>query len=98
MIAPRRGDPAVLLPGPAVHVEVTVAVPRDAQEAHRRRFVLAPHGQRELPPQALDRASVTLGLDSMAELLVDPAILRRVGGRVVADGGQPEQVARQLRT
>src|SRR3989440_10975295 len=40
----------------------------------------------------------TLGLDRLAELLVDCANLRRAGGRVVADGGQPEQVARQLRT
>src|SRR5207248_5091548 len=39
-VAGRQG--AVLLPGPAVHVQATVAVPRDAQEAHRRRFVLAP--------------------------------------------------------
>src|SRR5207247_123422 len=30
--------------------------------------------------------------------LVDRANLRWAGGRVVADGGQPEQVARQLRT
>src|SRR3712207_7824926 len=27
------GQGAVLLPGPAVHVEATIAVPRDAQEA-----------------------------------------------------------------
>src|SRR5213078_992379 len=51
-----------------------------------------------LPPQALDRSAATLGLDRLAELLVDRANLRRAGGRVVADGGQPEQVARQLRT
>src|SRR5918997_6564182 len=38
---------AVLLPGPAVHVQAAVAVSRDAQEAHRRRFCLAPRGQRE---------------------------------------------------
>src|SRR5207249_10864855 len=66
--------------------------------AHRRRLALAPHGKRELPPQPLDRAAATLGLDRLAELLVDRANLRRAGGRVVADGGQPEQVARQLRT
>src|SRR5207244_4489528 len=98
-LAPVAGrQSAVLLPGPAVHVQATVAVPRDAQQAHRRRFFLAPHGQRELPPQPLDRAAATLGLDRLAELLVDRANLSRAGGRVVADGGQPEQVARQLRT
>src|SRR5947208_10449719 len=95
-VAGREG--AILLPGPTGHVQATVAVPRDAEEAHRRRFVLAPHGERELPPQSLDRAAATLGLDRLAELLVDRANLRRAGGRVVADGGQPEQVARQLRT
>src|SRR2546423_8592861 len=95
-VARRRG--AVLLPGAAVHVQATVAIPRDAQEAHRRRFLLAPHGQRELPPQPLDRSAASLRLDRLAELLVDRANLRRAGGRVVADGGQPEQVARQLRT
>src|SRR5947208_12494551 len=95
-VAGRQG--AVVLPGPAGHVQVTVAAPRNAQEAHRRRFLLAPHGQRELPPQPLDRAAATLGLDRLAELLVDRANLRRAGGRVVANGGQPEQVARQLRT
>src|SRR5213079_122767 len=94
-VAGRQG--AVLLPGPAGHVQATVAVPRDAQEAHRRRFVLAPHGERELPPQPLDRSAATLGLDRLAELLVDRANLRRAGSRVVPDGGQPEQVARQLR-
>ena len=41
--------------------------------------------------------AATLGLDRLAELLVDRANLRRAGGRVVADGGQAEQVARQLR-
>ena len=92
------GQGAVLLPGPAVHVQATVAVSRDTQEAHGRRFVLAPHGERELPPQPLDRAPAALGLDRLAELLVDRANLRRSGGRVVADGGQPEQVAWQLRT
>src|SRR5205823_13200793 len=95
-VAGRQG--AVLLPGPAGHVQATVAVPRDAQEAHRRRLALAPHGKRELPPQPLDRAAATLGLDRLPELLVDRAKLRRAGGRVVADGGQPEQVAWQLRT
>ena len=89
---------AVLLPRPAGHVQATVAVPRDAQEADRRRFGLAQHGQRELPPQPLDQSAATLGLDRVAELLVDRANLRRSCGRVVADGGQPEQVARQLRT
>src|SRR5712691_11962849 len=98
-LAPVAGrQSTVLLPGPAIHGQATVAVPRDAQEAHRRRFVLAPHGKRELPPQPLDRSAATLGLDRLAELLVDRANLRRAGGRVVADGGQPEQVARQLRT
>src|SRR5256885_6809590 len=48
-VAGREG--AILLPGPTGHVQATVAVPRDAEEAHRRRFVLAPHGERELPPQ-----------------------------------------------
>src|SRR5512132_4032829 len=42
-VACRQG--AVLLPGAAGHIQVTVAVPRDAQEAHRRRFVLAPHSE-----------------------------------------------------
>ncbi len=97
-LAPVAGrQRAVLLPGPAGHVQATVAVPRDAQEAHRRRFFLASHGERELPPQPFDRAAATLGLDRLAELLVDRANLRRAGGRVVADGGQPDQVARQLR-
>src|SRR4029450_11525661 len=95
-VAGRQG--AVLLPGPAHHAEATVAVPRDAEEAHRRRFALAPHSERELPPQPLERAAATLGLDRLAELFVDRANLRRACGRVVADGGQPEQVARQLRT
>src|SRR6185295_10820902 len=95
-VAGRQG--AVLLPGPALHVYATVTVPRDAQEADRRRFVLAPHGKRELPPKPLDRAAATFRLDRLAELLVDRTNLRRAGGRVVADGGQPEQVARQLRT
>src|SRR5437764_3488589 len=88
---------AVLLPGPAGHVQAAVAVPRDAQEAHRRRFFLAPHGERELPPQPLDRTAATLGLDRLAELLVDRANFRRAGRRVVPDGGEPEQVAGQLR-
>src|SRR5438270_5603859 len=95
-VAGRQG--AVLLPGPAGHVQATVAVPRDAQDAHRRRFALAPLGKRELPPQPLDRSAATFGLDRLSELLVDRANLRRAGGRVVADGGQPKQVARQLRT
>src|SRR5437764_4304540 len=98
-LAPVAGrQRAVLLPGPAGHVQSTVAVPRDAQEAHGRRFVLAPHGKRELPPQPLDRSAATLGLDRLAELLVDRANPRRAGDRVVADRGQSEQVARQLRT
>src|SRR5439155_2403537 len=85
-LAPVAGrQRAVLLPGPAGHVQATVALPRDAQEAHRRRFVLAPHRKRELPPQALDQAPPSLGLDRLAELLVDRANLRRAGGRVVAD-------------
>src|SRR5205814_5651242 len=67
-------------------------------EAHRRRFRLAPHGERELPPQPLDDAAPTLGFDRLAEFLVDRANLCRAGCRVVTDGGQPEQVARQLRT
>ena len=46
----------------------------------------------------LDRSAATLALDRLAKLLVDRANLRRAGGRVVAHGGQPEQVARQLRT
>src|SRR6188472_2211180 len=84
-LAPVAGrQRAVLLPGPAAHVQVTVAVPRDAQQAHRRRLVLGPHGERELPPQPLDRAAATLGLDRLAELLVDRAHLRRAGCRVVA--------------
>src|SRR5919201_5419295 len=71
-LAPVAGrQHAVLLPGPAGHVQATVAVPRDAQEAHRRRFALAPHGQRELPPKPLDWAAATLGLNRLAELLVD---------------------------
>src|SRR2546423_11945802 len=82
-VAGRQG--AVLLPGPAGHAQATVAVPRDAQEAHRRRFFLAPHGERELPPQPLDRSAASLGLDRLAQLLVDRANLRRAGGRVVAD-------------
>src|SRR5439155_18987660 len=77
-VAGRQGP--VLLPGPAVHVQATVAVPRDAQEAHRRRFFVAPHRERELPPQPLDRSAATLGLDRLAELLVDRANLRRAGG------------------
>src|SRR5206468_3832530 len=48
-VAGRQG--AVLLPGPAGHVQATVAVPRDAQEAHRRRLGFATHSERELPPQ-----------------------------------------------
>src|SRR5215207_4735105 len=96
-LAPVAGrERAVLLPAPAGHGQATVAVPRDAQEAHRRRLVLGPHGQRELPPQPDDRSAATLGLDRLAELLVDRANLRRAGCRVIADGGQPEQVARQL--
>ena len=96
-VAGRQG--AVLLPGPAGHVQATVAVPRDAQEAHRRYGSASVRMVSErLPPQPLDRAAAPLGLDRLAELLVDRANLRRAGGRVVADGGQPEQVARQLRT
>src|SRR5207244_11319365 len=95
-VAGRKG--AVLLPGPTGHAQPTVAVARDSQEAHRRRFSLAPHGERELPPQPFDRAAATLGLDRLTQLLVDCANLRRAGGRVVANGRQPEQVARQLRT
>src|SRR6185437_6539707 len=98
-LAPVAGrQAAVFLPGPAGHVQGTVAVPRDAQEAHCRRFFLAPHGQRELPPQSLDWAPAPFGHDRLAELLVDRANLRRRGGRVVPYGGQPEQVAWQLRT
>src|SRR5687768_4927407 len=95
-VAGRQG--AVLLPGPSVHDQAAVAVPRDAQEAHGRWLVLTPRGERELPPQALDRAAATLGLDRLAELLVDRANLRLAGGRVVTNSGQPEQIARQLRT
>src|SRR5207302_7288856 len=63
-LAPVTGrQRAVLLPGPPGHVQATVAVPRDAQEAHRRRFRLAPRGEGELPPQPLDQAAATLGLD-----------------------------------
>src|SRR4051812_31280259 len=76
-VAGRQG--AVLLPGPSGHVQATVAIPRDAQEAHRRRFCLAAGGERELPPQPLDEAAATLGLDRLAELLVDRANLRRAG-------------------
>src|SRR5207237_10801700 len=54
-VAGRQG--AVLLPGPAVHGQAAVAVARDAQEAHRRRFGLASHGERELPPQPIARAA-----------------------------------------
>src|SRR5688500_9990307 len=44
-LAPVAGrQRAVLLPGPAAHVQATVALSRNAQEAYRRRFVLAPHG------------------------------------------------------
>src|SRR5436305_6438143 len=95
-VAGRKG--AVLLPGTAGYVQVTVAVPRDVQEANGRRFGLAPHGERELPPQPLDRAEATLSLDRLTEFLVDRANLCGAGGRVVADGGQAEQVGRQLRT
>src|SRR4029450_5346832 len=77
-VARRQG--AVLLPGPAGHVQATVAFPRDAQEAHRRRFFLAANGERQLPPEPLDRAAATLGLDRFTELLVDRANLRRVAG------------------
>src|SRR4029077_7451479 len=93
-VAGRQG--AVLLPSPARHTQATVTVPRDAQEAHRRRLVFGAHRERELPPQPLDRSAATFGLDCLAELLVDRANLRRAGGRVVADGGQPKQVGRQL--
>ena len=82
---------------PAGHVQATVAVARDVQEAHRRRFGSSLRTVSELPPQSLDESAATLGLDRPAELLVDRANLRRAGGRVVADGGQLEQVARQLR-
>src|SRR3954471_9451418 len=41
-VASRQG--AVLLPCPAAHGQVTGTIPRDAQEAHCRRFLLAPHG------------------------------------------------------
>ena len=75
------------------HVQATVAVPRDVQEAHRRRFFLAPDGERELPPQPLDRAAATLGLDRPAERLVDRANLRRAGGRV---GGPRVSPSRSL--
>src|SRR5204863_8656314 len=64
------GQSAVLLPGPPVHIQATIAVPRDAQEAHCRRFVLAPRGESELPPQPFDRCAATLGLDRLAEYLV----------------------------
>src|SRR3954453_7611064 len=65
-LAPVAGrQRAVLLPGPSRHVQATLAAPRDAQEAHRRRLALAPHGQRELPPQPLDQAAATLGLDRL---------------------------------
>src|SRR6185437_7147176 len=94
-IAGRQG--AVLLPGPAVHVQATIAVPRDAQETHRRGFVLATRGERKLPPQPFDRTAAPLGLDRLSELLVDRAKLGRRSGGVVADGGQPQQVGRQLR-
>ena len=95
-IAGRQG--AVLLPGPAVHVQVTVAVPRDAQEAHRRRFVVAAHGERELPPQPLHLSATTLGLDRLAKLLVDLAHDGRCGVGVVPDRGQTEQVGGELGT
>src|SRR4029077_1904920 len=67
-VAGRQG--AVLLPGAAVDVQAAVALPGDAQEAHRRRFLLAPRRERDLPPQALDRAASSLGLDRLAQLLV----------------------------
>src|SRR5204863_1145688 len=87
-VAGRQG--AVLLPGSAVHAQATVAVPRDAQEAHGRRFFLAPHGERELPPEPLDRATATRWLDRLAEPLVGRAHLGRACGRGGADGGAPE--------
>src|SRR4029077_8057371 len=42
-VAGRQG--AILLPGAAVHVQASVAITRDIQEAHGRRFVLAARGQ-----------------------------------------------------
>src|SRR5262245_19240400 len=90
-LAPVTGrQRAVLLPAPAAYVQSAIAVPRDAEEAHRRRFELAERRQRELPPQPLDRPAPPLGLNRLAELLVDRTNLGRAGGRVVADGSQPE--------
>src|SRR4029079_5607006 len=80
-----RGERAVLLPGASRDAQVTVAVPRDAEEAHCRRLGLGSRGERELPPQPLDRAAATLGLDRLAELLVDRANLRRTRGGVITD-------------
>src|SRR4029079_15059911 len=88
---------AVLLPGPAVHAQAAVALPRDSQQAHRRGFLLASLGERELPPQPLDLAASALALDRLAELPVDRANLTRSAGGVIADRSKPEQVARQLR-
>ena len=95
-VAGRQG--AVLLPRLPATLRSPVSIPRYAQEAHRRRFLLGPNGERELPPQSFDRTTSTLGLDCLAEFLIYRPYLRRVGGRVVADRGQPEQVARKLRT
>src|SRR4029077_10176452 len=92
------GQRPLLPPGPARHAQTTVAVPRDPPHAHRRWLLLRPHGERELPPQPLDEAAATLAVDRLAELLVDRANLRRADRRVVADGGEPEQVTWQLRT
>jgi|Tabmets5t2r1_1033131.scaffolds.fasta_scaffold00714_7 predicted ester cyclase len=65
----------------------SVALARDAQQAHRRGFLLAPHGQRELPPQTLDRSAPTLALDRLArdleavgDFFVDERLVEGVKG------------------
>src|SRR6185437_1940554 len=70
-LAPVAGrERAVLLPGSPVDGQAAVTVARDPEEAHRRRFFLGSHRQRELPPEPFDERPPPFRLDRLAELLV----------------------------
>src|SRR5262249_40705820 len=93
---PRR-ESAILLPAAAAQLERAGAVPRDPEQAQDGRFVRAVLRQRVLPPQTVDAGDEALALDGVPALLVGVAYLGGSRRLAVADGGQTEKVARELR-
>src|ERR1051326_1284583 len=90
------GQRPVLLPRAAAELQRAVAIPRDAQETHRRRLLGAALGQRKLPPQTLDASDPSLALDRLPKLLIHQPHLRR-GDVPVTHGRETEEIRRQLR-